>query len=155
MFRYKPEYYLRKLEAKGWTFDEIQKKTRIHGLRLKKMYLPNCVPTREEMVKINALFKLTPPCHAEMVKQVWKELGETKEAVYEGPTLTERQKELLQNLRDSTHKEVILTPKEAVVAGRLVKPGLVDKRLDDRDNESVRFYSITRDGLLALKSLGL
>ena len=24
MFRYKPEYYLRKLEAKGWTFDEIQ-----------------------------------------------------------------------------------------------------------------------------------
>ena len=112
MFRYKPEYYLRRLESKGWTLEQIQKKTRIHALRLKKLYLPNCVPTREEMVKINSLFKLTAPSSVELVKQVWSEANSTK-------------------------------------------PGLVNKRLDEKDEESVRFYSITRDGIRALHSFGI
>ena len=155
MFRYKPEYYLRRLESKGWTLEQIQKKTRIHALRLKKLYLPNCVPTREEMVKINSLFKVTAPSATELVKQVWSEANSTKPEPYIGPSLTDRQKEILQQLRDSTHKEVILTPKEAVVAGRLVKPGLVNKRLDEKDEESVRFYSITRDGIRALHRFGI
>tara|TARA_R100001163_G_scaffold61009_1_gene50693 strand:+ start:5129 stop:5596 length:468 start_codon:yes stop_codon:yes gene_type:complete len=155
MYGRKPQFYLQRLEAKGWTQEEIQKKTRIHNIRLKKLYMPNCVPTREEMLKINALFRLTPPCRSEEVKQVWKETMRPVETKYEGPKLTDRQKTVLQQLRDSAHREVILTSTEARVAGRLVSPGLVSKRVDEKDEESVRFYSITDDGLSALNSLGL
>ena len=156
MYRHKPYYYLNKLREKGWTNEEIAKKTRIHPLRLEKLYLPGTSVTREEIKKVNALFRLTPPKNLTAVKAMWEGAGNKPEKKYDGPALTARQKEILQQLRDSTHKEVILTPREAMVAGRLVEPGLVKRRLDEGDDDSpVRFYSITVDGLTALQSFGL
>ena len=155
MYRHKPVYYLKRLIEKGWTNEEICKKTRISAIRIKKLYLPATVCSREEIKKINALFRLTSPANTESVKKIWAEDRGPKKEHHVVPDLTERQREVLQQLRDSQHKEVNLSLTEAKIAGRLVTPGLVSKRIDSSGDDSLRFYSITSLGIVALKGLGI
>jgi len=154
MFRRKPSWYLNKLEEKGWKTEEIVKKTRIKAIRLKKLYLPNALATRDEITKIYSLFKLTPPCKTEEVRKVWSEMN-NQPVEYTGPVLTEKQQELLIDLRDAVQRDNTLTGSQALVARRLIEPGLIERRDDTVDGESVRLYRITDDGLLALRHLGV
>ncbi len=149
-YRHRAYYYLNRLKNRGWTDSQICDQTRITSVRLKTLWLPAAVCTRKEMKKIYSLFRLTPPGELNNALDVWKVENQTPKVEYEGPKITEKQVLILQKLRDSGHKEVMLASTEAQIAGRLVKPGLVKRRVDEDGDSNLRFYSITPLGLRAL-----
>ena len=156
MARNRAKFYIDKLEAKGWSEEEIQKTCNIRPPRMKTLRMPHAIPMRIEMKRLRSMMLRSTAKQLAQVRQVWAEhLHPNKPVKDHTPVeLTDHQWAVMDRISDALERGrdgTALSGPEALGARRLKAKGLVDVIEEETRSGTVRRYTLTESGKAQMK----
>lgn len=146
-------FYIKKLNEKGFTDEDIISKTHFHRGRYHNLKKIGTIPTTKEIRKLRSLLILNTEQQRKDALKVWyaprdaERMDETPKPQPKARAFTDKQIEVLKLLeKESTP----LVRTQAVVASSLRKSGLIKSHLNDNNR---RVYELTDAGKLVAEGL--
>mgnify|MGYP003131141471 FL=1 len=147
-------FYIKKLNEKGFTDEDIISKTHFHPGRYQNLKKIGTIPTTKEIRKLRSLLVLNTQKQRASALHVWRQprvetpMDETpKQNKVKAKVFTDKQVEVLKTLEK---EPTPLARTQAVVASSLRKSGLVKSHLNDNNR---RVYELTDSGKVVAEGI--